>query len=185
MSPAYRFIGAALALATSILLSTAVLAVDSSVMQGPSASDIVKALTPSPTVKMRGLAPTGGAATPPAASQQERPSASLNIKFGFNSAQLAPEAEKTLAELAKALKSQELGKSSIAIVGHTDAKGSAAYNMKLSQRRAAAVKMYLVKHFGIASGRLDAQGKGQSELLDPKNPMSEVNRRVEIINLGT
>jgi OmpA-OmpF porin, OOP family len=183
MSRAYRVLGAALALATYVLLSSAAWAVDSGLMQDPSAADIVKALTPAPAVKMRGLAPVGSAASPSAA--QAQPSASLNIKFAFNSAQLVPEAEKTLGELAKALKSQELGKASVSIVGHTDAKGSAAYNLKLSQRRAEAVKAYLVSHFGIAAGRLEAQGKGQADLLDPSNPMSEVNRRVEIINLGS
>jgi outer membrane protein OmpA-like peptidoglycan-associated protein len=183
MPRAYRLLGAALALATSVSLSAAAWAAESGLMQNPSAADIVNALKSGQAAKMRGIAPTTGAA-PSAAGAQAQPSASLDIKFAFNSAKLEPEAETTLAELAKALKSPELAKSSIAIVGHTDAKGAAAYNQKLSLRRAMAVKMYLAKQGGIAAGRLDAQGKGQSGLLDPKNPTSEVNRRVEIINLG-
>jgi len=172
-----------LALGICLLLSSAAFAADNTVMQNPSAADIVNALKPaSPGAVYRGLAPIGSKATP---SPETKPSASLDIKFAFNSAQLDPSAEKTLAELAKALKSDELAKSSVSIVGHTDAKGSAAYNMKLSLRRAEAVKSYLVNQYGIAAGRLDAQGKGQTDLLDPNNPTSDVNRRVQIINLGS
>ena len=183
MSRKYRSYGAVLALAATLVFSTAVLAADK-VLKDPNAQDMINALSPKDSGKLltRGLAPSGaGMASAPA----QQPSASLDIKFGFNSAQLTAEATKTLDELGKALKSENLAKSHFAIVGHTDAKGSAAYNQKLSEKRAQAVKEFLTSKFGIEPGRLEAQGKGQSALLDPSNPTAEANRRVEIINRGS
>jgi outer membrane protein OmpA-like peptidoglycan-associated protein len=182
-------IGTVLTLGMMLFMSTGAFAVDSTVLQNPSAQDIVNALSGGgPAVKMRGIAPpatkTGQPAAPAqAATAQAHPSASLNVDFAYNSSQLTPAAEHTLAELGKALKSEQLSRANFSIVGHTDAKGNPSYNQKLSERRAAAVKNYLVKH-GIASRRLETRGVGQEALLDPANPTSEVNRRVEIINLG-
>jgi OOP family OmpA-OmpF porin len=69
------------------------------------------------------------------------------------------------------------------IQGHTDNIGSAEYNRKLSQRRAQAVKNYVVKHFGIASNRLSAVGYGATMPAADNN--TEVgrayNRRVVLI----
>ena len=69
------------------------------------------------------------------------------------------------------------------VAGHTDAKGSAQYNKQLSQRRAEAVKSYLVSK-GIDAGRLDAVGYGSEHLLAPDHPEDPSNRRVEIKDLG-
>lgn len=51
---------------------------------------------------------------------------------------------------------------SVAIVGHTDYMGAAAYNQRLSERRAAAVKDYLVAG-GVAADKISTSGKGESE----------------------
>ena len=68
-------------------------------------------------------------------------------------------------------------------IGHTDAKGSAGYNKALSDRRAAAVRRYLVEH-GVATTRLRAVGKGESQLLNAEDPEGAENRRVEILATG-
>jgi outer membrane protein OmpA-like peptidoglycan-associated protein len=69
------------------------------------------------------------------------------------------------------------------IVGHTDNKGSADYNLSLSQRRAAAVVASLVSQYGIDAGRLTSEGAGMTRPLAP-NDTDEgraKNRRVELV----
>jgi len=70
------------------------------------------------------------------------------------------------------------------VVGHTDAKGSREYNLKLSQQRADAIREALVNPFGISSTRIEAVGLGEEQLLDPSKPDAAENRRVQLINIG-
>ncbi|HKK39562.1 MAG TPA: OmpA family protein, partial [Cryomorphaceae bacterium] len=74
----------------------------------------------------------------------------------------------------------------IKLAGHTDSKGEASYNLKLSQQRIESVKRYLVKS-GIAAGRISGQGFGETRLVnrcDDNVECSEAehaeNRRIEI-----
>ncbi len=69
----------------------------------------------------------------------------------------------------------------VEVDGHTDSQGSDAHNLDLSQRRAAAVRQYLVSH-GIAPDRLEAQGFGESQPIADNNTASgrALNRRVEL-----
>lgn len=79
--------------------------------------------------------------------------------FAFNKADLKPEGKKALdnvVEQAKALKVEV-----IVAVGYTDRIGSDAYNLKLSQKRAAAVKTYLVSK-GIPADKVYTEGKGKA-----------------------
>ena len=156
----------------------------------PSSDEIIRALTPraEPT---RAISIGVGAdaeepGMPPGPMEPaERPSMSFTqIQFEFNSDQLTPAARQVLAEIGIALRSHELGPYRFAITGHTDAVGSDAYNMNLSQRRARTVRDYLVSTFNIEPGRLESQGLGETVLADPGNPTSGVNRRVEVTNLG-
>ena len=68
--------------------------------------------------------------------------------------------------------------------GHTDGKGGDAYTQGLSERRAAAVKGYLVRTFGIATERLVSYGRGRSSLKNSTDPFAAENRRVQVINNG-
>ncbi|TNE56892.1 MAG: hypothetical protein EP340_10730 [Alphaproteobacteria bacterium] len=104
----------------------------------------------------------------------------LYIHFAFDSAVLAPKSEGALDQLALAMMSNDLRDASFMIEGHTDAAGSDDYNMGLSDRRAASVVNYLVASGGIDRARLESMGFGESRLLDPKHPLSGVNRRVRI-----
>jgi len=70
------------------------------------------------------------------------------------------------------------------VAGHTDAKGGRDYNLKLSQRRADAVREMLISTFRIEPDRLIAVGLGEEQLQDPKNPDAGVNRRVQLLNIG-
>ncbi len=126
-------------------------------------------------------------ATTPSAMQaasapQAKPSLSLLIQFDFNSSQIRPESQQALLNLSQALNSPELSPSKFAVEGHTDAKGLADYNQKLSQQRAEAVQAFLVKN-GVTQARLAASGKGSTQLANAANPLSAENRRVRIVNL--
>lgn len=112
-----------------------------------------------------------------------RPSLSLQIQFDFNSAKVRAESQQALSNLAQALRSPELMSANFAVEGHTDAKGRADYNQKLSQSRAEAVREYLAQQ-GVESARLQASGKGSSDLANSADPYAAENRRVRIVNLN-
>jgi outer membrane protein OmpA-like peptidoglycan-associated protein len=112
------------------------------------------------------------------------PSISLDVKFEFDSARLTDEARRQVDELGAALASDTLGPYRFELAGHTDVVGTAEYNQKLSERRSAAVKDYLVQQFKIAPNRLSTVGWGFQKLQNPQDPQAAENRRVEIANLG-
>lgn len=121
----------------------------------------------------------------PAPQPKAAPRISFQVEFAFNSAELTPKATGILNELGRALTSPDLAAYRFQLTGHTDGIGKPDYNLALSKRRAASVRDYLTRTFGVSSGRLVAIGRGSQQLLDPANPASEVNRRVEIVNLGS
>jgi len=100
--------------------------------------------------------------------------------FDFDKAHLKPGAEDVLRDAVRTLKDNPSVHAEIA--GHTDSIGSDAYNMKLSERRAEAVKRYLVEQ-GIDASRLDVRGYGESHpIADNKTKQGRAqNRRAEII----
>lgn len=122
------------------------------------------------------------AATTAAEAPAVKPSLSLLIQFDFNSSQIRPESQQALLNLSHALNSPELSPSKFAVEGHTDAKGLAEYNQKLSQQRAEAVQAFLVKN-GVTVARLTAAGKGSTQLANAAHPLAAENRRVRIVNL--
>ena len=73
----------------------------------------------------------------------------------------------------------------VEVQGHTDSVGSDRYNMKLSRKRAYAVRRHLIEREGIEPDRLEAQGYGErSPIADNRTPEGkEKNRRVEFIIL--
>ena len=95
-----------------------------------------------------------------------------------------PEALPSLNELGKALTDPKLKGASILIAGHTDAKGSADYNLALSQRRAASVADFLIKTYHVDKGRLSVIGFGEEQLKNKEDPLADENRRVQIVNAG-
>jgi outer membrane protein OmpA-like peptidoglycan-associated protein len=104
------------------------------------------------------------------------------VNFAFDSADLTADARKELYEVAKCLTDPSMINLDIVINGHTDAVGSVDYNRTLSERRAEAVRQYLITQYGIASSRLSAKGYGKSQLLLPSDPTNGVNRRVSFLN---
>ena len=122
------------------------------------------------------------AAANPISAPEAKPSLSLLIQFDLNSARVKPESQQALANLAMALKSQELLSARFAVEGHTDATGRADHNQRLSQQRADAVRDVLAAQ-GVARQRLQTAGKGSAELANSADPTSFENRRVRIVNL--
>ena len=80
--------------------------------------------------------------------------------------------------------SDKLIKHRFRIEGHTDAAGNEKYNKMLSDKRAVSVKNYLASVYGIDTRRLEDIGMGETSLMDKVNPLSGLNRRVQIVNLG-
>ena len=85
--------------------------------------------------------------------------------------------------LGRALTSPDLKGSTFVVAGHTDAAGGDGYNQDLSERRADAIKRYLTQNYGIAPADLVTVGYGKSKLKDPNQPLAEVNRRVQVVNM--
>lgn len=112
----------------------------------------------------------GHAVKPPAAFD-------LVVRFKYDSDALEPDAKSNLDEFAKALKDPQLAASSFLVEGHTDARGSADYNLSLSERRAKAVVSYLSER-GVDAAKLQPRGYGQSKPV-VADPYSGDNRRVE------
>jgi outer membrane protein OmpA-like peptidoglycan-associated protein len=104
----------------------------------------------------------------------------LRVYFAFDTAVLRPEGEEALDELAQAMMSDEMRDDGFVIEGHTDAVGTESYNQGLSERRAAAVREYLMTSGGVQGSRLSTVGYGEDRLLDPANPESGTNRRVRV-----
>ena len=114
---------------------------------------------------------------------QDKPKIDLEIKFEFNSAQIAKSAMDDMAALGKALSDPALKGSSIVLAGHTDAVGGEDANQQLSERRADAVKKYLVDKYNLAPENLVTAGYGKDRLKDKDHPRAAENRRVEIVNM--
>jgi len=140
--------------------------------------------------------PTPGSASPEAkpelkpddavrrAEAKEAPSIDLEIYFDYKSAEVTPKAVAVLDTLGRALSDARLADDSFLIAGHTDAKGGAAYNLELSQRRAQAVRQFLIANFKVDAQRLVAKGYGLQRLKTPNDPLAAANRRVQIVNLS-
>ena len=90
----------------------------------------------------------------------EKITVAADALFDFDKAVLRPEGKAKLDELVA--KAGAIKLEVILVVGHTDRIGSAAYNQKLSERRAAAVKTYLVSK-GIEANRVYTEGKGLTQ----------------------
>ena len=133
------------------------------------------------------------AAKPAAAPAREKITVAADALFDFNKATLRPEGKAKLDDVVA--KSGQLVLEVVIAVGHADRIGSAAYNQKLSEKRAASVKDYLVGK-GIPANRIYTEGKGSKQPVTKpdqcKGPKSakviaclQPDRRVDIEIIGT
>jgi OmpA-OmpF porin, OOP family len=102
------------------------------------------------------------------------------ILFDFDQATVKPDSKPTLDEIAKLLTDKPDLK--LEVVGHTDGKGAADYNLDLSNRRAASVVAALTGTYAIDAGRLASRGAGMSEPVasNDTDDGRAKNRRVEL-----
>ena len=109
--------------------------------------------------------------------------ATQGILFDTGSDVIKPESTPTLEEIGDMLKDH--ADLRLAIEGHTDDQGDDAANQSLSERRAAAVKAFLVSAYGIDASRLEARGLGETQpVADNGTPEGrQQNRRVELVRL--
>lgn len=157
-------------LALAVLLAAPVPAA----AQAVDAESIVNALrTDLPGRGKRGLTILDGEDVPP-------PAIDMRIGFEYNEARLTVDARQSLRTLAAALSDERLSNLRFEIIGHTDARGSDAYNDDLSERRALAVASSLTTDHGLDPSRFVPSGRGERELIKPSDPESGENRRVEI-----
>jgi outer membrane protein OmpA-like peptidoglycan-associated protein len=131
--------------------------------------EMVRALTPPPMTRSLG-----------AATRNLQPTLDLTIQFDLDSATIREESKKPLQDLATALKDGRLDTFKFQVEGHTDSRGTAAYNDALSARRAESVVSFLNSE-GVVANRLVAVGKGFREPIDSVDLKAAINRRVRIV----
>jgi len=117
--------------------------------------------------------------------ENDLPAIDLEVFFAFDSAEITPEALPILKQLGAALGDAKLKGSVFLVAGHTDAKGSDAYNLSLSDQRAKSVQAFLVENFHIDPKQLVAIGFGEEQLKTKDNPLSGKNRRVQVVNMAS
>ena len=117
---------------------------------------------------------------PPPPAQEPKKLTLDGVNFDNDKAILRPEALGILNNAAATLK--EWGNAKVEVAGHTDAMSDDGYNLKLSQRRASAVRDYLISQ-GVAAERLTAKGYGEASPVADNNTEEGrfKNRRVELI----
>ena len=126
----------------------------------------------------------------PSPTRKHMNTLSYGVNFDTNSAQLKAESTTILDQAVEVLNQQAAV--SVRVEGHTDSRGTDAYNQRLSVRRAEAVKAYLVSK-GIPANRIYTEGKGKRQpVKNCTGGMSkalvaclEPNRRVEVEVVGT
>jgi OOP family OmpA-OmpF porin len=109
---------------------------------------------------------------------QEKVRLNADFLFDFNQAVIKPEGRAALGDVAAQAKQLQL--EVVIVTGHTDRIGGDAYNQRLSERRAAAVKNYLVDQ-GIDASRIYTEGKGRTQPVTGTQ-CNNVNPRQALIN---
>lgn len=112
-----------------------------------------------------------------------KPQIDLPMEFDRNSDVLHGQALENADSLGRALSDPSMRGQTFVIAGHTDARGSDALNQKLSERRADALKQFLVRTYGLPAANLITVGYGKSRLKNPSDPEGQENRRVQAVNM--
>ena len=205
MTRCQRLLGAILSLVLTcgLILSSS----SPSLAQTPTEEQILNALKP--TAKARGLTPASARQLAEeqrfidtvrkiktrgltlnerervAEIARNKPAIDLEVYFDYDSSAITTEAEPELMKLGRALTNRDLQGGVFLVAGHTDAKGGVDYNQRLSDRRAQAVKQFLIDKFNLSDDSLVATGYGKSKLKNTADPYAAENRRVQVVNMGS
>jgi outer membrane protein OmpA-like peptidoglycan-associated protein len=111
-----------------------------------------------------------------------RPGVNIPVQFDFDRSELNSRGIRQITELGEALTKEKMRSWSFLLVGHTDKRGTPAYNQVLSEKRAHTVKMELERRFPSLIQRLKTEGRGKTELLYDGDTESDhmLNRRVKV-----
>jgi OOP family OmpA-OmpF porin len=124
-------------------------------------------------------------AAPDGAAKEAPPAAVKNVtvkavaRFGFDQSTMRPDDQKKI--MAELYKLGDVAWKSVSATGYTDSSGKSDYNQRLSERRAAAIRSYLVSK-GVDGGMISTTGKGQNDPVADNGTSSgrAQNRRTEI-----
>jgi len=118
---------------------------------------------------------------PPPEPVKEKVTITLNVEFDTNKAIVKDEYYDEIKKVADFMK--EFPDTTAEIGGHTDNVASAAYNQKLSEKRANSVRQYIIDKFGIDGSRLTAAGYGLTKPIADNGTAEgrQKNRRVEAV----
>lgn len=107
------------------------------------------------------------------------------VRFATGSAAIQPEQARSLAQIGGALREQIAAdpRTVILVEGHTDAVGSATYNLALSDRRAETVALALTEYFNVPAQNMITQGYGESDLKVLTPDAEPANRRAVVRNI--
>ena len=125
--------------------------------------------------------PVAKVAVPPPAPVYEKMTVSAEALFDHDKSVLKPEGQAALHELDESIKAKGASVVDIDVIGHTDSDGTEEYNQALSERRAQAVRDYMVSE-GVDASIIDVSGQGESNPV-ASNATKEgraENRRVDI-----
>lgn len=105
------------------------------------------------------------------------------MNFEVGSTLLDDETRPNLSKLGNALSDPELADRSFIFVGHADVRGDEQTNLTLSTRRAEAIYQAIVSMAPELRGRIEIEGRGESEPLDPGNDEAShrANRRLQVL----
>ncbi|MBC7415922.1 MAG: outer membrane beta-barrel protein [Herminiimonas sp.] len=132
---------------------------------GPATAAAPRAAMPQPVAQAPAPAPVVMAPAPPPAPAPMRVSFSADSLFDFDKATIKPSGKQSLDKFTSALGATSYD--NMTVTGHTDRIGTHAYNLKLSARRADAVKAYLTQAGGIPAAKITATG------VDGANPVTK------------
>ena len=145
-------------------------------LQGCDGAIVAQAPAPAPAPAPEAQPAPAPMPAPAPVPTSEKVTYSADTFFQFDKAVLRPAGKQALDELAQKIKA--INVETIISTGYTDSFGSVAYNLKLSQRRALAVKNYLVSQ-GIPADEIYIEGKGKTDFrVDPKSCHGSFKQRV-------
>jgi OOP family OmpA-OmpF porin len=112
---------------------------------------------------------------------KEKVQIDLDVQFDTNKSDIKPQYFDQLKKVADFMETYPETKATIE--GHSDSRGAAAYNLKLSQRRAESVRMYLINKFNISPNRINAIGYGEEKPIATNDTAEgrRLNRRIQAV----
>jgi outer membrane protein OmpA-like peptidoglycan-associated protein len=171
--PTNRWRGAALA---AVLGGAALMAgANVALAQQPTREEIIESLRAKQLTRCPRLDATAGCGAAQTAGDLD-----VEIHFGRGSAGLGAAALSQLETLGAELGKPERKGAVLLVAGYTDAQGGEAYNQRLSERRAGAVKRFLVTRFNVPDDTVIAVGHGKAQPKNAADPYAGVNRRVQV-----